>query len=314
METVEDNNTNSAEDNGKGDGKTQEKDLDISEDKIDKSEAANKVEPPEDRVVERDPNATPHCEEHHILSPLQAKLLKRSEQDALFQEKGGRARGRGKGRVGDEAEEEVVQGVLPITSSTKSRKDSMVRTLFPEDLEIPDDPEPDGDVAEPSSSAAAPKKKPAGKSRARKASPKKAPKAKAKAKATAKRFAAKSRPKSKAKKEEEGVEIDEKSDAAQAGSPKLKRQRKQPAKKPSIEEDKVDKKSKVTKLEVPVFSCSTVVPYWSRNACGLKVPKYMGAEAGEGEGDQDGLKQVFYIGVKGATMKEHLDIIVDMVT
>ena len=66
------------------------------------------------------------------------------------------------------------------------------------------------------------------------------------------------------------------------------------------------------KPNIPVFSKCTVIPYWSRVACGLKVSALSHPrDADDGEPKQ-GLRQVFYIGVKGASMEEHINVIVEI--
>lgn len=246
-------------------------------DKVD-AEKVDEAKGPEDSEGGEIPN-------HHILDPLQEKILTRAAQDAMFAEKGkgrgrgkGKGRGRGKGRgkgkgagkdgKGKDGKVRKRKGSKTPKSSPsapapkrKSRKvkDAAVRTLFQSEDETWQD--------EPKVKSTPPLKRPAA------AKTKANPKSKAKGDAAVKG---------------EGKGVTE---------PKPKKTRQgETSEKPTI----------------PVFSKCTVIPYWSRVACGLKVSALSHPrDADEGEPKQ-GLRQVFYIGVKGASMEEHINVIVEI--
>ena len=238
---------------------------------------AEKAEDPKKEDIIPKTQKGDNPKEHHILSPYAEKVLTRTEQDALYVEKGGRTKGRGagkgkgrgkgkgkgrggKGRGGKgrgKGSKTPKSSPAPKPKTRKVKKDLAARELFRSDDE---------------SWQEVPKsqrlKRPA---------------------------AAKSKvnPKSKAKSEKPKTEKDavKKGEGKGVAEPKPKRTRTSHA-----------------EIEIPIFSKCTVIPYWSRVACGLKVPSH-----GSEDEPKTGLKQVFYIGIKGASMAEHIDIIVEIV-
>ena len=176
----------------------------------------------------------------------------------------------------------------------KQKKDPVARVLFPSDAE--DEEKDDGTpTGSPDKSGDKPRKRPA----AAKAKSSPGPKAKAK-----------SSPGAKAKAKGRGKKVTGKGLDVETGKvgdekgPKKRRQRNPP------KTDDSSGKPKIVKQEVPTFQCSVVVPYWSRGACGLKVPP----QKTDGGIASKNWRQVFYLGVRGATMKEHIDIIATIVT
>ena len=245
------------------------------------TKGGEEVETKEVEEVEEDPP------QHHVLDPLIEKVLTRQEQDALYVDKGGKQRGRGKGKGKGRGR-------------GKQAKDPVCRTLFPSDEESFDTPGT-GDVFEP-----VPPK------------PKGTAKAKAKA-ASVKRPAA--APSSLRKPKAEAVPpVDVPATKKRARKPKEEPKPKEDdankerktRKRPNKEQDTQQPKPKVERVPIPVFQNCSVVPYWSRLACGLKVPCNLGNEGGEPI-SKTGLRQAFYVCVKGAAMKEHVDLIVEMV-
>lgn len=248
------------------------------------------TETPEEPETPQEPEGPPH----HMLDEYQEKVLLRSQQDALYAEVGGgrKGKGRGKGKKGKgkgkdgkgKGKGRKNQGQVRMSAMKKKpKKDPVARVLFPSEgeEEQKDDGAPTGSPAKSRSTPSY--KKPA--SAKAKASP--GSKAKAKAKS-----------KSKARAKEIGEVGDEK-------GPKKGRQSK-----PSKPDDDESGKPKIVKQEIPTFQCSVVVPYWSRGACGLKVPQ----QQTDGGIASKTWWQVFYLGVRGASMKEHIDIIAAIVT
>lgn len=215
--------------------------------------------------------------EHHILSPLQEKILTRSQQDAMFAAKGkgrGRGKGRGKGKgKGKGKDRKVRKGKgsktpksspsvpAPKRKTRRGKKDPVARTLFQSD--------DDEWQEEPKSKPSPALKRPAAKSKAN--------------------------PKSKAKK-----------DAVMKGEGKGVTEPKPKKARQSNGMETGDKP------EIPIFSKCTVIPYWSRVACGLKVSALSHKRDGDEDEPKSGLRQVFYIGIKGASMQEHINVIVEI--
>ena len=212
--------------------------------------------------------------EHHILDEFQDKILKREEQDKLYAEKGGKGRGRGKGKGKGRGGKGKGKGKgkgrgTPKTSSPAPKRKTRRGKKDPTARVLF---ESDDDTWQDGTTQPKGLKRPAA----------------AKAKAQVK-------PKSKAR-----GQRSQKEQELGDSQPKTKRTRSNPKKEVAPVE---------TKPDIPVFSKCTLIPYWSRVACGLKVPS---TDEKEGE-PKKGLRQVFYIGVKGASMKEHIDIIVEIV-
>lgn len=231
----------------------------------------------------------PEVPPHHMLDEYMEKVLTRSEQDALYAEVGkgkgrGKGKGGGKGKKGRGKGKDLSQGSAMKKKARKGRKDPVARVLFPSDAEEEqrDDGAPTGSPAAKSRSTSSYKRPAAAKAKA-------SPGSKAKAKAKSK---------SKARGKEIGAVGDEKGQ-------KKRRQSK-------TDDGDGNGKPKIVKQEIPTFQCSVVVPYWSRGACGLKVPPQK--IDGEGGIASKNWRQVFYLGVRGASMKEHIDIIASIVT
>ena len=241
-------------------------------------------------VVDTGREEQPEGPPHHILDPLAERILKRQDQDKLYVEKRGKQRGRGKGKG---------------RGRGKQVKDPVCRNLFPSDEEGSDKEVPPPDVE---SEPAKPKRKakPAFKRPAASASASRGRKPKAE---TVEEPVppVEPAPKKRARKPKQEEKAEEnKKDKAN------KEKENKPGKRIRKDEDTTQQpKPKVEKIPIPVFHSCTVVPYWSRLACGLKVPCNLGKEDGEST-TKNGLQQVFYVAVKGATMKEHVDLIVEM--
>ena len=65
---------------------------------------------------------------------------------------------------------------------------------------------------------------------------------------------------------------------------------------------------------IPVFASCSIVPYWSRPACGLKVPVRLGRPETDPEHLSTKVTQAFYVGVRGAPMKELVESIAEIVS
>ena len=250
--------------------------------------------------------------QHHILDEYQARLLRRAEQDSLYIDQGGRrrgrapkvegkgrGRGRGRGRAADKADKddshEADRKPAPRAKAkakakasakasakakntqpkSKSKKGKGVRKLFASDDETWQEDNEAG-------SRAAPKRKAtAAKSGARKSKRNRDSQNEALAAGSAEPAAAAA-----------GAPATPVRVESPAGHDLPPPAPERPSRKPG------SKPEDAKKGKVPGFNHCQIVPYWSRQACGLKV-----------RDDEGGLRQVFYVGVKGASMKEHLDLI-----
>ena len=221
-------------------------------------------------VVDTGREEQPEGPPHHILDPLAERILKRQDQDKLYVEKGGKQRGRGKGK-----------------GRGRGKKDPVCRNLFPSDEEGSDKEVPPPDVE---SEPAKPKRKakPAFKRPAASASASRGRKPKAE---TVEEPVppVEPAPKKRARKPKQEEKAEEnKKDKAN------KEKENKPGKRTRKDEDTTQQpKPKVEKIPIPVFHGCTVVPYWSRLACGLKVPCNLGKEIKEdGESTtKNGLQQ-----------------------
>ena len=251
-------------------GKAPEVEMSQPETQPDYQEENEKVPEVEMSHPEIQPNQVPKVQdesqsmpqEHHILDELQGKFLRRAEQDALRrapqegEEDGrgrGRGRGRGKGRGKGKGKGKGKKGRGKGESKPKGRK-RVRRALQPEFEEsVGSDSWSVKAVAGSDAPQPAPKKAPKAKQTAKsKASPKNKSK-ETRAKAAAK---AKGVPKEKAKAKAKSTPAPP-ADADSAGAPKKLR----------------GKKAHGVEIEIPVFNYATIVPYWSRNACALKMPE-----------------------------------------
>ena len=223
---------------------------------------------PEVEMSQPETKTTP--QEHHILDELENKYLRRAEQDALRrapqedQEDGrgsrGRGRGRGKGRGKGKGKGKGRKGRGKGESKPKSRK-GVRRALQPE-LEESVGSDSCSVHATAGSDLPQPTPKKAAKAPKRAAKAKASPKNKSKqskAKAAAK---AKGAPKAKAAAKAKSAPAPAegpRADAEDAAAPAKKKLR--------------GKKAHPVEIEIPEFNYATIVPYWSRNACALKMPE-----------------------------------------
>ena len=222
---------------------------------------------PEVEMSQPETKTTP--QEHHILDELENKYLRRAEQDALRwapqedQEDGrgsrGRGRGRGKGRGKGKGKGKGRKGRGKGESKPKSRK-GVRRALQPE-LEESVGSDSCSVHATAGSDLPQPTPKKAAKAPKRAAKAKASPKNKSKqskAKAAAK---AKGAPKAKAAAKAKSAPAPAegpRADAEDAAAPAKKLR---------------GKKAHPVEIEIPEFNYATIVPYWSRNACALKMPE-----------------------------------------
>ena len=111
--------------------------------------AEKAVDPKKENIPKTQEQDIP--KEHHILSPYEEKVLTRTEQDALYAEKGGRTKGRGKGRGKGKGKGRGGKGrggkgrgkgsktpkssPAPKPKTRKVKKDPAVRELFRSDDE-----------------------------------------------------------------------------------------------------------------------------------------------------------------------------------
>ena len=222
---------------------------------------------PEVEMSQPETKTTP--QEHHILDELENKYLRRAEQDALRwapqedQEDGrgsrGRGRGCGKGRGKGKGKGKGRKGRGKGESKPKSRK-GVRRALQPE-LEESVGSDSCSVHATAGSDLPQPTPKKAAKAPKRAAKAKASPKNKSKqskAKAAAK---AKGAPKAKAAAKAKSAPAPAegpRADAEDAAAPAKKLR---------------GKKAHPVEIEIPEFNYATTVPYWSRNACALKMPE-----------------------------------------
>lgn len=252
--------------------------------------------------------------QHHILDEYEERILRRAEQDNLYIDQGGRkrgrapkgegkgrGRGRGRGRAADKSDKDDTHDAerkpaarakakaRPASAKSKaknsqpkskSKKGKAARKLFDSDDETWKE---DSEAA----NRAAPKRRAtAAKSAARKS--KRNRNGDDQCEAPASGSAGQSAP---------ATPVQAESPAEHAALPPPAPER--PSRK---SRSKASNPSDAKKEKVPGFNHCQIVPYWSRQACGLKV-----------RDDEGGLRQVFYVGVKGASMKEHLDLISEVV-
>lgn len=221
----------------------------------------------EQEVVEEEGKKETKAVEHHILDDLKQKILTRADQGALYKEKGspkkGKGRGRGKGKgKGKKAkskaqEEDEEKEKKPASRPRRSKKDvegkgedaapkrrrreSLVKTLFQSDDESWKDPAP------------APAEGNEGK-----------------AKPTRKRGRSVAAKPSKEADEVTAAPVAAQGEATMAKKRSTKTKDQKSAK--GEGEAKADKKTRRVKSDLPTFTHCNIVPYWSRPACGLKVP------------------------------------------
>ncbi|CAL1165988.1 unnamed protein product [Cladocopium goreaui] len=248
---------------------------------------------PEVEMSQPETKTTP--QEHHILDELENKYLRRAEQDALRwapqedQEDGrgsrGRGRGRGKGRGKGKGKGKGRKGRGKGESKPKSRK-GVRRALQPE-LEESVGSDSCSVHATAGSDLPQPTPKKAAKAPKRAAKAKASPKNKSKqskAKAAAK---AKGAPKAKAAAKAKSAPAPAegpRADAEDAAAPAKKLR---------------GKKAHPVEIEIPEFNYATIVPYWSRNACALKMPEL---------DNPSHITQSFYIASKKHDMKELISV------
>ena len=266
---------------------------------------------------------------HHILDDYAKRVLMRAEQDQLYLERGGKKRGRakgsgkgkgkGKGRGrghGKKVEEE------PAPPKKRTRKDRLVKTLFPSDDEACKEHhgseasqafEP---AAEPASASS---RKPSARTRApprmkRPAAAKRAPRKQAAAAQSSEPAPSPEAPVAEA--EAPVAEMPPSAEPKANPAPPRRAtaaKSKAKAKATKAKEPKTKMPRKGGRADIPTFASCSIVPYWSRPACGLKVPVRLGRPETDPEHLSTKVTQAFYVGVRGAPMKELVAVIAEVV-